>query len=149
MSDRSLRILMVEDNAADVLIVEEVLDALEVPTRLTSVPSGQEALALLRGSGSSASSPRPDVVWLDLKLPGLNGHEVLQQIREDPELTDLPVVILSSSNSRDDVERAYAAHANCYCVKSLDFSSYSAALGALVELWARHAQLPSRVHKHP
>jgi CheY-like chemotaxis protein len=137
---------MVEDNPADVMIAEEVLATSPCATAFDAVNNGTAALKYLRKEGEYASARRPDVVWLDLKLPGLSGHDVLQAIRESRELTTLPVVVLSSSSNPIDVERAYALHANCYFVKAVDFVVYRDRLHALIDFWGRHAKLPGRAN---
>jgi CheY-like chemotaxis protein len=108
-----LSILMVEDNPADVMIAEEVLAKSPCATAFQSVNDGVAALKYLKKEGEYANVGRPDLVWLDLKLPGLDGHDVLRAIRANPDLTTLPVVVLSSSANPSDVDRCYALLANC------------------------------------
>jgi CheY-like chemotaxis protein len=138
-------ILLVEDNLADVRLVREALIEGDVPARLHWVASGEAALGFLRKQGERALSPTPDLVLLDLNLPGLHGHEVLATIKGDPALLSIPVVVLTSSSSRPDVLRAYAAHANAYVVKPDNFEKVRTMVGTIRSHWLGSVLLPSRV----
>ena len=138
-------ILLVEDNPADVRLVREALAEGEVTADLHWAASGEAALGFLRRQGEHATQPTPDLVLLDLNLPGLNGHEVLTAIKDDPALRSIPVVVLTSSAARRDVLAAYAAHANAYVVKPDDFEQFLALVGTLRAYWLTTVLLPSRV----
>ena len=140
-----LHILLVEDNAADMRLVREALIEGEVPATLHWAPSGEMALRFLRRSGDQAAAPQPDLVLLDLNLPGLGGHEVLAEIKHDPALLAIPVVVLTSSSARQDVLNAYAGHANAYMVKPDDYTQFLALVGNLRAYWLASVLLPSRV----
>ena len=124
-------ILLVEDNPADMRLVSEALAEGEIPARLHWVQSGEAALGYLRRAVDDAGRPMPDLVLLDLNLPGLHGHEVLAEIKRDPALLRIPVLVLSSSSTRQDVLRAYGEHANAYMVKPEDFDQFLALVGSI------------------
>lgn len=140
-----LHILLVEDNEADMRLVREALVEGEVPAVLHWVPSGEVALRFLRRTGDQAAQPVPDLVLLDLNLPGLGGHEVLAEIKRDPALLAIPVVVLTSSSARQDVLNAYAGHANAYMVKPDNYTQFLALVGAICGYWLASVLLPSRV----
>ena len=140
---KCLHILLVEDNPGDVLLTEEAFHAAGVGHDVRVAGDGPAALADLR-RGLSADD-LPDIVLLDVNLPGMSGHEVLAEIKDDPELGRLPVLMLSSSKADADVRRAYELHSSCYVAKPVDFDGYLGAVGAIEEFWTATAQLPGRV----
>ena len=138
-----LQILLVDDSPTDVMLTEEALVEAAWPSKLEAVPDGHEALRYLRREGNHAGRPRPDMVWLDLNLPGMDGHAILRAIRNDPHLVKIPVMILSTSSDPADVDKAYSHHANCYSVKQVDFGAFAEAIGDIVEFWGKRVSLPS------
>ena len=138
-------IVLIEDNPADMRLVREALAENSTPAVLHWMPSGEEALSFLRHEKAHAGAPAPDLVLLDLNLPGLHGHEVLAAIKQDPLLRHIPVVVLTSSSARVDVLEAYQAHANAYVVKPADFEKFLALVGEIHGYWLRSVMLPSRV----
>jgi chemotaxis family two-component system response regulator Rcp1 len=138
-------ILLVEDNPADMRLVREALAEGKVPARLHWVASGESALDFLRQRAEHAAQPRPDLVLLDLNLPGLHGQEVLAEIKRDPALLNIPVIVLTSSANRRDVLEAYSAHANAYVLKPDNFDDYLHLVGTLRTHWLNTVVLPSRV----
>ena len=138
-------ILLIEDNPADMRLVREALAEGGVSAQLHWVASGEAALSFLRCSGDYAGQPVPDLVLLDLNLQGLGGQEVLVEIKSDPVLKGIPVVVLSSSSARSDVLDAYAAHANSYLVKPDDFEQFLCLVGVLRAYWLGSVLLPSQV----
>lgn len=141
----SMDILLVEDNPADMRLVREALCEGCVPAQLHWVPTGEAALDFLRRQGEHAGRVTPDLVLLDLNLPGLHGQEVLAQIKGDAELRRIPVVVLTSSAARRDVRAAYDAHANSYLVKPDDFEQFLTLVGTIRSYWLNAVMLPSRV----
>ena len=135
-------ILMVEDSVTDVLMMREALMQATLPNRLHVVEDGVEALAYLRGEGSYTGTPRPNLILLDLNLPRKDGREVLTEIKTDPKLKSIPIVILTSSTAEEDVLRAYGLHANCYVPKPVDFLSFAKVVSSIEEFWIRVARLP-------
>jgi two-component system, chemotaxis family, response regulator Rcp1 len=142
-----MNILLVEDNPADARLLQEALADIALPAQLQWCATGEAALALLRRAhtGSAHTEARPDLVLLDLNLPGLRGIEVLQAIKADPALLRTPVLVYSSSLSRQDVQEAYAAHANAYLVKPDDYEQCLAWVAHLRDHWLSTVVLPSRL----
>jgi two-component system, chemotaxis family, response regulator Rcp1 len=138
-------ILLVEDNPADARLVREALVESDVSAELHWVSSGEDALSFLRHRPPYPDAPTPDLVLLDLNLPGLKGQEVLVEIKHDPALLSIPVVVLTSSNARQDVLDAYRAHVNSYVVKPADFGQFLDLVGTLRTYWLTSVLLPTRV----
>ena len=140
-----MHILLVEDNPADARLVREALAESDVGAELQWVSSGEEALSFLRRGKHYPNAPVPDLVLLDLNLPGLRGQEVLIEIKQDPALRRIPVVVLSSSSARRDVLDAYDAHANSYMVKPVDFDQFLVLVATIRGYWLSSVLLPTRV----
>lgn len=138
-------ILLVEDNPADARLVREALAESDVTADLHWVSSGEDALRFLRNSAPYLDSPTPDLVLLDLNLPGLKGQEVLSEIKRDPALLSIPVVVLTSSGARQDVLDAYGAHVNSYVIKPKDFDQFLSLVSTIRAYWLTSATLPTRV----
>jgi CheY-like chemotaxis protein len=128
-------LLLVEDNPADVRLAAELLRP--GGTRLHVVADGTEALAFLRRLGPWAGAPRPDLVLLDLNLPRRHGLEILQEIKADPTLVGIPIVVLTTSDSAADVERCYASGAAAYVVKPLGLAEFREVIRAIESFWLR------------
>jgi two-component system, chemotaxis family, response regulator Rcp1 len=126
------KILLVEDSLGDVRLMEEALQESQEPTHLSVVRDGEEALAFLRQQGDYASAVRPDLILLDLNLPKKDGFEVLAEIRQDAQLKDIPIVVLTSSANPIDVRRAYDLYANCCITKPLHLEQFFKVVKALV-----------------
>ena len=139
---RPMEILLVEDNPGDVRLTREALREGKVRNRLSVAADGVEALAYLRREGEFAAAVRPDVILLDLNLPRKDGRQVLSEIKGDPALRSIPVVILSSSRAEQDVAGAYGLHANCYVAKPIDLDRFISVVRAIEEFWLRVVQLP-------
>ena len=121
---RLLEILAVEDNPADIRFLNEVFKDGRLANRLTAMRDGDSALRYLRGEREFAGAVKPDIVLLDLNLPGKNGWQVLGEIRRDPLLSELPVIVLTTSSSEDDISRGYELRANAYLVKPPDMGQF-------------------------
>ena len=134
-------ILLVEDNPGDVALVREGLRELE--HRLEVAESGERALEFLRARSAAPERSMPDVVLLDLNLPGLTGLEVLCRIRSDPDTAALPVVVMTSSDARKDIVESYRLHANCYVTKPSSLDEYMRVMRRLGEFWFSVAKLPT------
>jgi chemotaxis family two-component system response regulator Rcp1 len=137
------RILQVEDNEADVRLTREALRESGDGVRLSVVGDGDQALAFLRRESGFEDSPRPHLVLLDLNLPRKDGLEVLREMRADPALARIPVIVLSSSTQTRDVDASYLAGANAFVAKPLELDEFIAGIGAIREFWLGAAQLPS------
>ena len=135
-------ILLVEDSPSDVLLTREALQTAKVLNNLHVVEDGVEAVAFLRRQGRYAAAPRPHLILLDLNLPRKNGREVLAEIKGDPVLRLIPVVVLTTSKSEEDVLHAYGLHANCYVTKPVDFGSFAAVIRSIERFWFTVVTLP-------
>ena len=135
-------ILLVEDSPADVLITREAFAEFKIVNTLYVVEDGVEAMAFLNQDGKYASVPRPDLILLDLNLPRKNGREVLAEVKNDPRLKNIPVVILTTSHSEQDVLEAYDQHANCYIVKPVGFENFVEAVKTIHQFWFSVVTLP-------
>jgi two-component system, chemotaxis family, response regulator Rcp1 len=141
---RLINILLVEDNPADVRLTEEALKEGSARTRLHVARDGLEALRFLRREDEHVGAPRPDLVLLDLNLPGLHGSAVLQEVKSDPDLRRIPVVVLTTSPSEDDILHAYDHHVNSYIRKPVDLDQFLAVLRAIDMYWLGSVALPPR-----
>jgi chemotaxis family two-component system response regulator Rcp1 len=135
-------ILLVDDSKAEVELVRRSLSSGPVAPVLVVAENGVKALQLLRKT-PSRENPRPDLILLDLNLPCKNGHEVLAEIKDDPALRHIPVVVLTSSYAERDISNAYDLHANCYVTKPMDIDVFAAMLRSIEEFWFSWAKLPS------
>lgn len=144
-----LQILLVEDSEADVLLIQRALSDEGLPHRLSVIRDGSRALVYLEGL-PTAEQEMPDLVLLDLDLPGMDGAELLRQVKADPRLKALPVVVLSTSSREEDIWRAYQAGANSYVCKAPDFEVFRHQIWALHLFWAGVAErLPRRPPRPP
>jgi chemotaxis family two-component system response regulator Rcp1 len=137
-----IQILMIEDNEGDVLLTMRAFKTAKVSNNLNVVRDGVEAMDFLHRRGDFASAPRPDLVLLDLNLPRRDGRQVLADMKADPLLRSIPVVILTSSKAEDDVARMYDLHANCYIVKPVDFHRLIEIVQAIEGFWLSIVRLP-------
>ena len=140
-----MKILLVEDNPAEARLVQEALKEGRVAAKLFWAKDGLEALDFLYRRGQYTEAPRPDLILLDLNLPRLNGKEVLQQVKQDPALLNIPIVMLSTSSARQDVQDAYAAHANSFMTKPADFDKFMEMVKLIDAYWLGGVALPSRL----
>lgn len=143
-SIRPVEILLVEDSPADVLMTRDAFEQARLVNTLHVVDDGVQALAFLRQEGMYASSPRPDLILLDLNLPRKNGVEVLAEIKSDPKLQSIPVVILTTSHTEQDILDSYDLHANCYIVKPVGFEKFLKAVQSIQDFWFSVVTLPTR-----
>ena len=143
-SGKPMDILLVEDNPGDVMLVEEVLSDSKVRNRLHVVSDGEQAMEFVRRQGKHAGAPRPDLILLDLNLPKKSGREVLREVKTHPDLKTIPVVVLSSSKSDDDVVNSYELHANAYILKPVDFHQFMKVMRAIEDFWFVTVKLPPR-----
>ncbi len=135
-------ILLVEDNPGDVLLTQEAFREGDYSPRLSVVEDGEEALQFLKRQGTFKNAPRPDLILLDLNLPKKDGRELLADVKQDPELHLIPVIVLTTSSAEQDIRRAYSLHANCYLTKPLDMESFLRKVRAVEDFWLNVARLP-------
>jgi chemotaxis family two-component system response regulator Rcp1 len=140
---RPIEILLVEDNPADVRMTVEALKDCRVSNNLSVVEDGEEALSFLRKSDGYAGTARPDLILLDLNLPKKDGHEVLAEIKGDPDLRKIPVVVLTTSENERDVQKAYDLNANCYITKPGGLEQFVSVMKSIQYFWSRVVQLPT------
>lgn len=138
-------ILLVEDNPGDVRLTQEALRDAKVANRVTVVPDGVEAMACLRRQGLYSTAPRPDVILLDLNLPRKDGRAVLAEIKADPDLRRIPVVILTTSDAEEDILRAYNLNANCYISKPVGLEQFFKVIHSIESFWLSIVKLPPKL----
>jgi CheY-like chemotaxis protein len=136
-------ILLVEDNHGDINLVERAFEDRSLPGKLHAVQTGEDALDRLYQRGEYAGAARPDVVLLDLNLPAKSGHEVLEEVKSDPHLRRIPVVVLTGSKSEEDVLAVYDEGANAYLVKPVDPEVFGDLIETIAEFWASTTVLPT------
>lgn len=141
--NKPVEILLVEDNPGDVRLTMEALKEGRLLNHVSVAEDGVEALAFLRQKGKYANEARPDLILLDLNLPKKDGREVLAEIKEDPELRHIPVVVLTTSTAEQDVLRTYDLHANCYISKPVDFDQFIQVVKSVGDFWFSVVILPS------
>ena len=139
-----IEVLLVEDDPGDVLMTREAFADYKLRNQLHVVDDGAEAMAFLRQEGQYADRPRPDLVLLDLNLPRMDGREVLEAIKSDPELASIPVVVLTTSEAEDDVLRSYSLHANAYVTKPVDFERFIEVVRRIDDFFVTVVRLPTR-----
>ena len=145
MPNSTVEILLVEDSEPDILLTQEAFEDASVKNRLHVARDGEEALNFLKKQGTYQAAPRPDVILLDINMPRKNGLEVLQEIKADPELASIPVLMLTTSQAEDDVRSAYARHANGYVVKPVGFENFLDAIRAFEHFWLTFVRFPPRL----
>jgi CheY-like chemotaxis protein len=141
-SHTAVEILLVEDNPGDVRLTREALRDGKVRNNLNVVDDGVKALAYLRREGEYANVHRPDLILLDLNLPRMSGREVLTQIKGDPDLRSIPVVVLTTSQAEQDIVRAYELNANCYVTKPVDLDQFINVVKSIEDFWLTIVKLP-------
>jgi two-component system, chemotaxis family, response regulator Rcp1 len=142
MNVNPIELLLVEDSEPDVRLTIEAFREAKVRNRLWVVEDGVEAMDFLRRQGRHADVPRPDLILLDLNLPRKDGRQVLKEIKSDDSLKRIPVVILTTSKSEEDVLRAYSLHANCYITKPVDFNRFMDVVKSIESFWLTVVRLP-------
>ncbi|MFB8144106.1 MULTISPECIES: response regulator [Streptomyces] len=139
-----IEVLLVEDDPGDELMTREAFEDNKIRNTLHVVRDGQEALDFLYRRGEHTEAPRPDLVLLDLNLPKYDGRQVLEQIKGDPELSLIPVVVLTTSSAEEDILRSYKLHANAYVTKPVDLDQFIAAVRQIDEFFVTVVRLPGR-----
>ncbi|MBD2388259.1 response regulator [Cylindrospermum sp. FACHB-282] len=136
-------IFLVEDNKADIRLIQEALKNSSLLHTVVTARDGVDAMAYLRQEGEYVDAPRPDLILLDLNLPRKDGREVLSEIKTDPNLKRIPVVVLTTSKNEDDIFHSYDLHVNCYITKSRNLSQLFQIVKGIEDFWLSTATLPS------
>ena len=142
--DQLVEILLVEDNPGDVMLTQVAFREGKVRNNMNVVGDGMEAMQFLRREGKYADAPRPDVILLDLNMPRMGGLEVLAELKDDPDLRRVPVVVLTTSQAEEDIVRSYDLHANCYITKPVDLEKFMSVVKTLEDFWLEVVRLPPR-----
>jgi CheY-like chemotaxis protein len=135
-------VLLVEDNAADADLVREAIEGGKLIINLNVVRDGEEAMAYLKREGSYKNAKRPDLVLLDLNLPKKDGREVLREVKADPVLSLIPIVVLTTSSADADILQSYQLHANAYIAKPVEFETFIKIVNQVTEFWLSLVVLP-------
>ncbi len=141
---KPIEILLVEDNKGDVGLIEEVFEEAKIRNIIHVAEDGEEAMLYLHGESKFLGSPRPDIILLDLNLPKKDGREVLREIKEDGNLKNIPIVVLTTSNAEKDILGVYGLHANAYVTKPLDLDQFMKVVGSIKNFWLEVVKLPSK-----
>jgi chemotaxis family two-component system response regulator Rcp1 len=141
---RPIEILLVEDNPGDVDLTREMVEASKVRNVIRNVSDGVEALAYLRREPPYSAATRPDLILLDLNIPKKDGRTVLSEIKEDADLKDIPVVVLTTSEAESDILKSYQLHANCYITKPVDLGKFTTIIRSIEDFWLTVVKLPRR-----
>lgn len=139
---RPIEILMVEDNPGDVRLTQEALKEYKIRNNLQIVGDGEQAMKFLRQQEPFQGATRPDLILLDLNLPKMDGREVLQEIKNDPELKSIPIVVLTTSEAEEDIVQSYELHANSYVTKPVDFERFVKVVKVIEDFWFTVVKLP-------
>lgn len=140
---KPLEVLLIEDDEDDVRLTREALKDSKVIVSMEVAVDGEEALRRLRRQGSFADAARPDLILLDLNLPRVSGREVIKELKQDPELKLIPVVVLTTSEADSDIVKCYDLGANCYITKPVNFEQFRRIVKAIDEFWLAIVKLPS------
>ena len=142
VNSKVIDVLMVDDDDGDVLMTREAFDYYKVRNRLHVVTDGEQALQFLRRQGSYADAPRPGLILLDVNLPRVSGLEVLAELKSDPDLLTIPVVMLTTSRAEEDIVRSYSLHANAFVTKPVDFEHFIEAIRQIDNFFLTLVALP-------
>lgn len=143
-NSRPIRVLLIEDNPGDIRLTQEAFRENKMLNHLSVVKDGVEAIVFLRQEAQYANAPQPDLILLDLNLPKKDGREVLAEIKTDPNLKLIPVVILTTSDADEDILKSYELHANCYIKKPVDLEQFINVVKSIEDFWVAVVKLPPK-----
>jgi chemotaxis family two-component system response regulator Rcp1 len=141
---RPIEILLIEDNPGDVDLTREMVEASKVRNVIRNVGDGVEAMAYLRRESPYTKAARPDLILLDLNIPKKDGRTVLSEIKQDADLKDIPVVVLTTSEAESDILKSYQLHANCFITKPVDLTKFTTIIRSIEDFWLTVVKLPRR-----
>ncbi|MBI1334220.1 MAG: response regulator [Armatimonadetes bacterium] len=141
-SGQVIDILLVEDNPGDAKLVQKAFELGKLANRIWHVPDGERALQFLHHEGEFAEAPRPDIILLDLNMPGIDGREVLSHIKNSPDLMTIPVIIMTTSSAEQDILESYKLHVNCYITKPVQVQDFITVVKTIDEFWIGVVKLP-------
>ena len=144
---RAIQILLVEDNEGDIVLTKEAFEDASLSYNINVARDGKEGMQYLEKKGKFADAETPDLVLLDINLPKKNGHEVLHFIKSSDSLKHIPVIMLTTSNSENDVEKSYKNHANCHIIKPIEVEDFLYVMANIESFWINIARLPGK-EKH-
>lgn len=142
---RAVEILLVEDSPSDAALTREALEKGKIANNLNCVGDGVEALEYLRQQGKFSKAIRPDLIMLDLNMPRKDGREVLKELKNDPSLKAIPVIVLTTSHAEQDILQSYQLNANCYITKPVDFKQFVEVVKSIEHFWLSVVTLPSKI----
>ena len=142
---RPIDILLVEDNPGDIRLTQEAFKDGKIKNDLNVVMDGEEAIYYLKKTGQYSNASTPDIILLDLNLPKKDGREVLAEIKNDPLLKCIPVIILTTSSAQSDILNTYSHHANCYIMKPVDFNQFITVIRTIEDFWLTIVKLPVKL----
>ncbi|WP_290794861.1 response regulator [Flavihumibacter sp. UBA7668] len=138
---KPVHILLVEDNEGDIVLTLDAFEESKIKTDISVVKNGRDALDFLHRKGDFANERKPDLILLDINIPILNGHEVLSEIKQDPELKKIPVIMLTTSSNQKDINLAYENHTNSYVTKPIEMEDFLKAILRIEEFWLQLSKL--------
>ncbi|MCX8094457.1 MAG: response regulator [Candidatus Goldbacteria bacterium] len=139
---RIIEILLIEDDAADSRLILETLKSFETKVNMHQVQNGVDAIYFLNQQGKYKEAPKPDIIILDIKLPNKDGFELLKEIKQNEKFKKIPVVVLTSSDSIEDINKSYLLHANCYITKPIGLDEFIKVMRKIEDFWLNTVQLP-------
>ncbi|KYP15110.1 response regulator [Flavihumibacter sp. CACIAM 22H1] len=138
---KPVHILLVEDNEGDIVLTLDAFEESKIKTTISVVKNGRDALDFLRRNGPYVQETKPDLILLDINIPILNGHEVLKEIKQDPDLKKIPVIMLTTSSNQRDINLAYENHSNSYVTKPIEMEDFLKAILRIEEFWLQLSKL--------
>lgn len=141
---KAFEILLIEDNEGDIILTTEALEESELVKKINVVKNGKDAIDYVFNTGKFKNASRPDLILLDVNLPLKSGYEVLKAIKSDDETKQIPVIMLTTSSSENDINISYLNHANCYITKPVDLKDFYVAMGKIEQFWLNLVSLPSK-----
>ncbi len=144
MISKPIEILLIEDSRGDIGLIEEVFEEAKIRNNLYVAEDGEEAIQFLNKKDQYADVPRPDIILLDLNLPKKDGREVLEEVKRDETLRNIPIVVLTTSKAEEDILKSYNLHANAYITKPVDFEQFIKVIKSIEDFWLEVVKLPGK-----